>query len=153
MRPDQECEECNMPFRFWKLLFWTIALGAIAFGVWSASKAEAASKPSLNYDCSIVKKPSKPDWVWYRYPTIKHPSRDAYNNGKVLLIWEDSYRAHKVEIRYRIAGTKKWKYITTDDDASTWVKKLKNGVRYEFQVRGTSNCGKSGWQSESRIRA
>lgn len=98
-----------------------------------------------NYNCALVSKPQKPDWVWYRYPTKKSQKRDAYNNGKVKLIWEDSFRAHKVEYRYRIVGTKKWKTKETDDDGSQTVKNLINGKLYEFEVRGVSNCGKSEW--------
>jgi hypothetical protein len=136
-------------FWFWVVVF--IIAGLIAWGM--TKKADAATSAPTSYNCAVVKKPSKPDWVWYRYPSAKHPKRDAYNNRKVDLIWEDSYRAHRVEIRYRVLGTKKWKKIETADDASVTVKKLKNGVRYEFQVRGVSNCGKSGWQSDNRIRA
>lgn len=139
----------------WKIVMFYILVFAVAIavGAYMTPEADAASKSDTKYNCAVTKKPSQPDWVWYRYPSEKHPKRDAYNNGRVHIIWEDSYRAHRVEIRYRIVGTKKWKTIETWDDASTKIGKLKNGVRYEFQVRGVSNCGKSKWQSEDRIRA
>ena len=103
------------------------------------------------YDCTLVSKPSKPDWVWYRYPTKKHPKRDAYDNGKIHLIWEDSYRAHVVEIKYRAVGSSKWKTKKTGDDAQHVFKNLKNGKFYEFKVRGISNCGKGSWQTSTKI--
>lgn len=107
-------------------------------------------KNNVPYNCSITKKPDTPKWVWYRYPSKKHPKRDAYNNGKVHLIWEDSDRAHEVEIVIWSGSHKK--KITTADDAEVKVKKLKNGKEYRVKVRGISNCGKSGWSDTAKVK-
>lgn len=128
-------------------------VAAVVFFMWILKAEAASAKEPAPYNCAVTKKPSTPDYVWYKYPSAKHPKRDAWNNGRVQLIWEDSFRAHEVEIRYRQVGTKKWRYKNTPDDASKWFYGLKNGVQYQFEVRGTSNCGKSKWRSENRIKA
>lgn len=88
------------------------------------------------YNCSATKKPETPKWV----TGIK---KERLNNKAVTITWDDSKRAHEVEIRYKAGG--KWKTKTTGDDSRQEIKKLKNGKLYSFQVRGVSNCGKSKW--------
>lgn len=107
-------------------------------------------KNNVPYDCSVTKKPATPKWVWYRYPMPKHKDRDPANNGRVHLIWEDSDRAHDVEIR--VIGNGKKRTIETEDDAQTIIKKLKNGKFYTFQVRGVSNCGTGGWSDKLKVK-
>jgi hypothetical protein len=86
------------------------------------------------YDCSITKKPSTPKWL----TGIK---KEKLNDGQITLTWEDSDQAHDVEIKY--TKTKK-----TGDDSREVIKGLKNGKVYTFQVRGVSNCGRSGWSKK-----
>lgn len=126
------------------LLCWVLANTASAAS-FPVNPGGVHFKVNPPYNCAITKKPATPEWVWYRYTDKKHPKRDAYNNKKVDLIWEDSDRAHEVEIRFRPVGTNSWKKKTEADDARATIKKLKNGKFYEFQVRGVSNCGKSEW--------
>lgn len=116
-----------------------------------AMPASAAVKHvDLQYNCSVTGKPDAPKWVWYRYPTKKHPKRDKYNNGKVKLIWEDSDAAHKVEIVIWSKSHKK--KITTADDAKTTIKHLKNHRTYKVKIRGVSNCGKGKWSKTVKVR-
>jgi len=84
------------------------------------------------YDCSVTKKPSTPKWL----TGIK---KEKLGDKMITLTWEDSSRAHEVEIKY---GSKN---KTTADDSREKIKKLKNGNKYTFRVRGISNCGKSDW--------
>lgn len=105
---------------------------------------------TLMYNCAVTEKPDKPKWVWYRYPDKKHPKRDAYNNGKVHLIWEDSDRAHEVDIT--IWSGKHKKKVRTADDAEVKIKGLKNGKVYKVKVRGVSNCGKSSWSKVVTVK-
>lgn len=83
------------------------------------------------YDCTVTKKPSTPKWV----TGIK---KEKLGDRMITLTWDDSARAHDVEIKY--GKTKK-----TGDDSREKIKGLKNGKIYSFKVRGVSNCGKSGW--------
>ena len=87
------------------------------------------------YDCSVIKKPGTPRWV----TGIK---KEKLNDSTITLTWDDSNRAHKVEVL--INGKKK----TTEDDSRQRFENLKKGKVYTFKVRGISNCGKSGWSKE-----
>ncbi len=90
------------------------------------------------YDCSVTKKPSEPKWVDQRM------KKEAFGNRRIDLIWEDADRAHDVEIKWgKVGGSTKTK--KTGDDGDQKFKELKNGQKYQFKVRGVSNCGKSGW--------
>lgn len=89
-------------------------------------------KNNSQYDCSVTKKPSTPKWV----TGIK---KEKIGDRSITLTWDDSTRAHDVEIKYN------GKMKKTGDDSKEKIKKLKNGKIYSFQVRGVSNCGKSGW--------
>lgn len=136
-----------------KLIILVLALGvslSLAQGAEAKTLQTYHKKGNKPYNCEITKAPARPKWVWYRYPDPKHPTRDAYGNGKVHLIWEDSDRAHQVEIRYSRSGGKK-KTEKTADDAQAIVKGLKNGKKYTFQVRGVSNCGTGKWSNPVRI--
>ena len=93
------------------------------------------------YDCSVTSKPSTPKWVDQR------SKKEKVGNGKIELIWEDSDRAHDVEISWKKSGGS-WKTKKTGDDGDWTFKDLKNGQAYVFKVRGYSNCGKSGWTRE-----
>lgn len=125
-----------------RILFSLVAVSILCVPV---SQAEARkthqSKHRGNgeYDCSITKKPDAPKWVDAR---IK---KEKVGNGRIDLVWEDSDRAHSVEIRYGIVGSSKYKEKSTGDDGDQKFKNLKNGTYYWFKVRGVSNCGKSGW--------
>ena len=85
------------------------------------------------YDCAVTKKPATPKWVDQRV------KKEKFGNGRIDLIWEDSDRAHEVEIKWT-KGTKK-----TGDDGDQKFTGLKKGKAYSFKVRGISNCGKSSW--------
>ena len=84
------------------------------------------------YNCSVAKKPETPHWI----TGIK---KEKLNDRMVTLTWDDSKRAHDVEIKIN-GKTKK-----SADDSREKIKNLKNGKVYSFQVRGVSNCGKSKW--------
>lgn len=84
------------------------------------------------YDCSVTKKPETPRWV----TGIK---KEKLGDKQITITWDDSKRAHDVEIRIN-GDTKK-----SADDSRQKIKNLKNGKMYTFQVRGVSNCGKSKW--------
>lgn len=84
---------------------------------------------SENYDCSLTPKPGKIKWV-------AGSKKDKKGDNVIILTWEDSYKAHNVEIY--INGKKK----KTADDAREKIKNLENGKTYSFKVRGVSNCGK-----------
>lgn len=88
------------------------------------------------YNCSVTKKPENPKWV----TGIK---KERLNNKSVTITWDDSKRAHDVEIRFKSGDS--WKTKKTGDDSRQEIKNLKNGKMYSFQVRGISNCGKSKW--------
>lgn len=88
------------------------------------------------YDCSVTKKPATPKWL----TGIK---KEKPGDKTITLTWDDSNRAHDVEIK--INGKTKKK---TADDSREKLKDLKNGKLYTFQVRGISNCGKSDWSKE-----
>lgn len=121
---------------------------AIVILCFPVSAFAATKHGDLQYNCAITKKPATPEYLTYRWKA-KH---DRFNNGKVKLIWEDSDRAHKVEIQYKQKGKKKWQKKTTDDNASAWIKGLTNSKDYKFRVRGISNCGKSGWSDTLTAR-
>lgn len=116
----------------------------------SAYTLQKEHRGNPTYDCSVTKKPEAPRWVWYRYPSKNHKKRDAYNNGKVHLIWEDSDRAHEVDIVLWSGSHKK--KLRTADDAEVIVKNLKNNRVYKVKVRGVSNCGKSDWSKVAEVK-
>lgn len=96
-----------------------------------------------DYDCSKTKKPETPKWV----AGVK---KEIPGDRMVTLTWDDSKRAHDVEIRYRKAGGS-WKTKKTGDDSREKIKYLSNGKFYIFKVRGVSNCGKSGWSKKYQV--
>lgn len=98
-------------------------------------------KKNPPYDCSVTKKPGKIDWI------VKAKS-DKVGDGVVELTWDDSDRAHKVEVKYGYNG--KFKTEETHDDSREKMRGLKKGVVYEFKMRGISNCGKSAWSKTYR---
>lgn len=112
------------------LIFLVLFFPAIAFA--RASGGGVHSENNLPYDCSVTKKPETPKWI----TGIK---KEILNNGSITLTWDDSKKAHDIEIKY---GSKTKK---TGDDSREVIKGLKNGKSYSFRVRGVSNCGKSSW--------
>jgi hypothetical protein len=94
-------------------------------------------KENPPYDCSVTEKPSAPKWV------VK-AKKDKLGDKRVVLTWDDSKRAHDVEIQYWYSGGKV-KTKKTGDDSREKIKKLKNGKVYNFKIRGYSNCGKGKW--------
>lgn len=89
------------------------------------------------YDCSLVGKPSKIN-------DVRESKKGVIGNGEIKLRWNDSFRAHLVEIEYGVVGGKKSVKKTGDDGTQTF-RSLINGKPVEFRVRGVSNCGKSSW--------
>lgn len=127
-----------------KIIMSVVAFSVLALPIHGVqAKVSGGGKHLKNnppYDCSVTKKPGTPKWVVLG-------KKDQVGNKKVLLTWDDSARAHDVEIKYwYTGGGKKTKKI--GDDSREEIKNLKTGKLYTFQVRGYSNCGKSGWSKE-----
>lgn len=123
-----------------KQLIAVLVLGAFLMpGVASAKSSPGGThfKNNPPYDCSVTKKPSTPKW-------LTGTKKEKPNDKQVTLTWDDSDRAHDVVIKYWYSGSSV-KEKKTGDDSREKMKKLKNGKLYSFQVRGYSNCGKSGW--------
>lgn len=114
-----------------KTLILVVALLLVA-----PSYVEASSLSSVDkYDCSVVGKPKSVEWV-------KVMPSDL-NNGRVILRFDDSYRAHLVRIKYWTNDKKK--SILVRDDGWQVFDNLKNGKKYRFKIRGESNCGVGDW--------
>lgn len=112
-----------------------LLLIALLFPITVSAKGSGGGvhfKENPLYDCSVTKKPETPKWV----TGIK---KEKLGDKQITLTWDDSKRAHDVEIK--ING----KIKKSADDSREKIKKLKNGKMYTFQVRGISNCGKSKW--------
>lgn len=92
------------------------------------------------YVCSVTGKPSK-------VSKVREMREGVIGNGETRLRWNDSFRAHLVEIEYGYAGSKKKVKKTGDDGAHTF-KGLTNGRPVEYRIRGVSNCGKSAWSKK-----
>ena len=129
-----------------KILFGAIA-AVLVFAPMDGVQARSASnqgkhlKNNPPYDCSVTAKPSTPKWLDMR------TKKEKAGNGRIDLIWEDSDRAHDIEIKWgKVGGSTKTK--KTGDDGDQKFTGLKNGQKYVFKVRGYSNCGKSGWSKQ-----
>lgn len=129
-----------------KLIFALLILGLPPIEQAKAVENNDRYKKYL-YSCASEGKPDRTDYLWYRYPTKDHKKRDKKDNGQVDLIWEDIGGAHSVAIKYWHKG-KHAKTVITDDNGGETIKKLKNGKKYHFKVRGISNCGKGKWSKE-----
>lgn len=114
-----------------KLLIFLIALLLVSPSFVRAASVSSAEK----YDCSVVGKPKDVDWV-------KVMPSDL-NNGRVILRFDDAYRAHVVRIKYWYNNKKK--SVIVRDDGWEVFDNLKNGKKYSFKIRGESNCGVGGW--------
>lgn len=127
-----------------KVLLAVLALAVFALPAHGVeAKASGGGKHLKNnppYNCSVTKKPATPKWMVVT-------KKDKIGDGKVTMTWDDSARAHDVEIKYWTKGGKV-KTKKTGDDSREEIKKLSNGKLYTFKVRGYSNCGKSGWSKE-----
>ena len=99
------------------------------------------SDEKKKYDCSVVSKPGSVKWV------SQSKKKDVLRNGEVKLQWEDSFRAHVVQIEWGVVGGKKKTKETGDDGAKTFSG-LDNTKKYEFKVRGKSNCGNGKWSKK-----
>lgn len=116
-----------------KYVFVIIATLMLLPGIASARDSHQGShRGNGAYNCSETPKPSRPKWV------DQSRKKDVVGNGKIILKWEDADRAHMVDIRMN------GKIKNVADNGSYTFKGLKPGV-YVFQIRGVSNCGKSGW--------
>lgn len=97
---------------------------------------------SLKYDCSVTKKPGKIRDVQVR------PSE--LNNGRIVIRFDDSKRAHVVRIKY--CTKKKCESFLTNDDGWHTFNDLKNGKTYRIKARGESNCGNGKWSEEVKAK-
>lgn len=120
-----------------------VLLAPVHFASAKSSGGGVHFKENPPYDCSVTKKPATPKWVVVT-------KKDKIGDGKLTLTWDDSARAHDVNIKYWYSGSKK-KTKDTGDDSREDFKNLKKGKLYSFTVRGYSNCGKSGWSKTYRI--
>lgn len=96
------------------------------------------SDEKKKYNCEVVSKPGSIKWI------KQSTSKDQLRNGEIRIKWEDSFRAHVVEIEWGMVGGKK-KVKETGDDGKKTFSGLVNGKVYEFKARGKSNCGKGKW--------
>lgn len=113
-----------------------ILLVLVFLAVPSLANARSLSESkAAKYNCAVVGKPGKIDWVKVRPSDL--------NNGRVILRFDDSHRAHVVRIKYWYKDKKK--SVVVKDDGWHVFDKLKNGKKYRFKIRGESNCGNGKW--------
>lgn len=109
-----------------------LSFPATAFGKASGGGVHHINKEK--YDCSLVSKPGKINW-------IKKAKKDIIGDGIIILTWDDAFRAHQVYIYMKREGGP-WVKSKAEDDGREKKNGLVKGAEYMFKVQGVSNCGK-----------